>query len=89
MKRRRKKVIPVHLCTLPSRVAEHPEAHWTERPVILKRRDGTCEVLGDTADLDAAARWVLGHGPTAEVVSPDVLRRKVARQAREIAERYE
>ena len=79
----------VHL-VVPSRAAERDlEAHWKAPPMVLKRPlTDRHEVLGETQDLQAAARWVLSYGAEAEVKGPPALREEVRRQAVRIACRH-
>ena len=80
----------VHASIPAHAAADSPEAHWKERPLVFERlHSGTCEVMGETKDLEAAARWALGFGAEATVCSPPALRDEVRRQARQIADRYE
>lgn len=62
---------------------------WVERPLLLKRADGTYDLIGTTARPDRLVRWVLSHGAAAEVRSPARLRRRVAAAARRIWRQYE
>lgn len=80
----------VHLSAPACVAQEAPEAHWQEPPVALERcRRGTCEVMGRTTDLEAAARWALGFGAEATVCGPPALREEMRRQAQLIAARYD
>ena len=80
----------VHLRAPVGVVREATEAHWRERPLVLERsRTGTAAVMGETTDLEAAARWALGFGADATVCGPPALRDEIQRQARAIARRYE
>ena len=83
------RVVAVHV-----RFDAHPQrrqnrVEWIEPPLGLGYHHGRYEVIGQSADLDGLVRWVLGFGPCAEVVGPDVLRARVARAARRIAARYD
>lgn len=62
---------------------------WAEPPLGLGRHRGRYEVIGQSADLDGLVRWVLSFGARVEVVGPEVLRRRVAREARRIAARHD
>lgn len=71
------------------RFETHPErkgpVQWAEPPLGLGRYHGGYEVIGQSADLDGLVRWVLGFGAGVEVMGPDVLRSRIAREARRIA----
>jgi len=82
-------VVAVHV-----RFDTHPEQRqrridWVEPPLGLGYHHGRYEVIGRSADLDGLVRWVLGFGPCAEVVGPDVLRQRVVQAAHRIAARYD
>ena len=62
---------------------------WTERPMLLKRADGTYELIGTSRNLQGLARWVLSFGTSAEVRCPEQLQREVALQARCVWQKYE
>ena len=62
---------------------------WTERPMLLKRADGTYELIGTSRNLQGLARWVLSFGTSAEVRCPERLQREVALQARRVWQEYE
>ncbi|MFB6231197.1 MAG: WYL domain-containing protein [Salinibacter sp.] len=68
--------------------AEDGPSLWVERPVLMERVDGTYDLIGTTAHLDALVRWVLSHGADAEVTGPDRLRRRVACEAWRIWTKY-
>lgn len=57
---------------------------WRERPLLLKRADGTLEIIGQSRNLQDLACWVLRFGPHAQVCGPDVLRQKLASMLRNI-----
>ncbi len=61
---------------------------WTERPMLLKRADGTYELIGTSRNLPGLARWVLSFGPDAEVRSPTRLQRRVEAEARRVWRTY-
>lgn len=62
---------------------------WTERPVLMKRADGTYELIGTSRNLEGLARWVLSFGTSVEVRCPKRLQRQVALQARRIWRQYD
>ena len=55
---------------------------------MTERADGSLEVRMQVAGLVDVARWALSYGGEAEVISPPVLRHRVAREARRMAARY-
>ncbi|MGI9240132.1 MAG: helix-turn-helix transcriptional regulator [Verrucomicrobiales bacterium] len=63
-----------------------------EMPAQLVQRSdqagGRCEIEALAYSLDWLAGWLLGLGAAAEVLSPEMLRAKVAAAANEIADRY-
>lgn len=59
---------------------------WDERPLLLKRADGTYELMGLSSNLEGLAQWVLSFAGDAEVESPVALRRRVRRAACRITE---
>lgn len=61
---------------------------WAERPLLMKRGDGTYELLGTSSNLRGLARWILSHGSDAEVKGPTRLRRQVATEAHKIWRQY-
>jgi predicted DNA-binding transcriptional regulator YafY len=56
--------------------------------MLMKRSDGTFELIGTSRNLEGLARWVLSFGTDAEVQGPDQLRRRVAAEALRIWARY-
>lgn len=64
------------------------EPLWERRPVLMKRADGTYELIGTSGNLKGLSRWILSFGPQAEVRCPDQLRRRVAVEARRIWRQY-
>lgn len=61
---------------------------WTERPLLMKRADGTYELIGMSRNLPGLARWVLSFGSDAKVQGPDCLRRRVVVEARQLLGKY-
>jgi predicted DNA-binding transcriptional regulator YafY len=75
------------------RLATHPDRHrrrarWVEPPLGLGYNCGHYEIIGQSTDLRGLTRWVLGFGAGVEVLGPDALRERVAREARRIATRH-
>ncbi len=64
------------------------EKVWHESELKLQRPDGGIDLLLHTAGLTDLARWVMQYGAEAEVISPPVLRRRVATEVRRMAELY-
>jgi len=62
---------------------------WVERPILMKRKDGSYELIGTTRNLEGLARWVLSFGTNAKVHGPDQLQRRVAIEARKVWRRYD
>jgi hypothetical protein len=62
---------------------------WTERPLLLRRADGTLYLLGISAHLEGLARWILSFAGDAEVESPPALRDWVRTSALEVLDRYD
>lgn len=61
---------------------------WSERPLLLKRMDGTVQLIGTTADLGPLVRWILSFGPGATVESPVRLQRWIRRLLTRAAASY-
>jgi len=57
---------------------------WAERFVLMKRADGTFELIGTSRNLKGLARWVLSFGTDAEVCGPTQLQRWICETARRI-----
>lgn len=85
--RSRAYAVHVRFVTRPTRL-HATGVEWTEPPLGLGYARGHYEVVGQSADLDGLVRWVLRFGDAVEVLGPDVLRARVARIARRIAERH-
>lgn len=64
------------------------EEVWHESQILKRRDDGVLEVLMQVTGLNDVARWVLSYGGEAEVLSPPVLRHRVAVEARRMAAFY-
>jgi predicted DNA-binding transcriptional regulator YafY len=56
---------------------------------IERRSDGSVEITYNVADVDELARWVLGWGAQAEVISPEGVRARIRMLNAEIAAKYE
>ena len=65
------------------------EPFWTERPLLIKRADGTYELIGTSRNLGGLARWVLSFGTSAEVFAPSPLQRRVTLLARRVWKQYD
>ncbi len=64
------------------------EDAWHPTQTLVERADGSVELRMEVTGLADVTRWVLSYGGEAEVLSPSVLRHRVAREARRMAERY-
>jgi|SRR5690625_227353 len=64
------------------------EEQWHTSQMMLRRPDGSLDLMFESAGLSDLTRWVLQYGAEAEVISPPVLRRRVAAEARRMAEMY-
>lgn len=62
---------------------------WADRPILMKRADGTYELIGTSRNLEGLARWVLSFGASAEVRGPAPLERLVAAEARRVRQKYD
>lgn len=60
---------------------------WHPSQKLLELPDGRLELTLRVADTLEVRRWILGHGPDAEVVEPAALRETLREQARALAER--
>lgn len=63
-------------------------ALWAERPLLMRRVDGTYELVGISENLSGLARWILSYGADAEVQGPSRLRQWVASEARRVLDMY-
>lgn len=64
------------------------EEKWHESQMMLERSDGRLDIMFEAAGLSDLTRWVLQYGAEAEVISPPVLRRRVASETRRMCELY-
>ena len=64
------------------------ERRWSQRQSIKELPDGSIILRMTVLGLWDVTRWVLSYGPSAQVISPAVLRRRVEEQAREIVSLY-
>lgn len=64
------------------------ENEWHPTQTLLTRADGSVELRMEVTGLADVTRWVLSYGGEAEVISPPVLRHRVAREARRMAQFY-
>lgn len=78
----------VHVRFSPYQARWIQEERWHESQVMALRTDGTLDVRMQVTGLNDIARWVLSYGAEAEVISPPVLRHRVAREARRLAALY-
>ena len=72
------------LCQPDPQVSGNARPIWDESPLLLKRADGTYELMGLSSNMEGVARWVLSFAGDAEVESPEALRRRVRCAARRV-----
>jgi predicted DNA-binding transcriptional regulator YafY len=73
-----------------SRVAKAAiAARIVEDRAVSRKADGSVEIAYRVSDVDELARWVLGWGAEAEIVSPENVRSRVRMLIAEIAAKYE
>lgn len=65
------------------------ETEWHPTQQMVARPDGSLDLHLQVTGLTDVARWVLSYGGEAEVVSPPVLRHRIAAEARRMAAVYE
>lgn len=78
----------VHVRFSPYQARWIREQEWHPTQVMTQRPDGTLDLRMEVTGLADVTRWVLSYGGEAEVISPPVLRHRVAREARRMTERY-
>lgn len=78
----------VHLRFSPYQARWIREEQWHPSQVLVERPDGSLEMHLQVTGLADVARWVLSYGAECEVISPPVLRYRIASEARRMAERY-
>lgn len=64
------------------------EAEWHPTQTMVERGDGSLELRMEVTGLADVTRWVLSYGAEAEVLSPPLLRHRVAAEARRMAAMY-
>ncbi|GAB5517873.1 MAG: transcriptional regulator [Rhodothermales bacterium] len=64
------------------------EVEWHPSQVMLVHDDGRLDLTMTVTGLDDVCRWVMQYGSQAEVISPPILRNKVAREVRRMYEKY-
>ena len=64
------------------------ENEWHPTQTLVERADGSVELRMEVTGLTDVIRWVLSYGGEAEVISPPVLRRRVAAEAHHMAALY-
>lgn len=79
---------PVRIRFSPYQARWIEEEKWHPTQLMTKRRDGSLELHMKVTGLADVAQWVLSYGGEAEVLSPPVLRHRVAREARRMAAQY-
>jgi len=64
------------------------EVQWHPTEIKLLHDDGRLDLTMTVTGLDDVCRWVMQYGSQAEVISPPMLRNKVAREARRMHDKY-
>jgi predicted DNA-binding transcriptional regulator YafY len=77
--------VAVHLETDVARQVHERHGHWME---IADHADGSITARFETATLDWASAWVLGHGSAARVLDPPELIERVQEAARGALQQY-
>jgi predicted DNA-binding transcriptional regulator YafY len=83
------KEYPVHIRFSEFQARWIQEEVWHESQLIVRRSDGTLDLMMQVTGLNDVARWVLSYGGEAEVISPPALRHRVAVEARRMALIYQ
>ncbi|GIV58262.1 MAG: DNA-binding protein [Rhodothermaceae bacterium] len=78
----------VHIRFSPYQARWIREERWHESQMMFMRPDGSLDLHMEVTGLTDVTRWVLSYGGEAEVISPPVLRHRVAREARRMAALY-
>lgn len=79
----------VHVRFTPYQARWIQEERWHASQLLTRLPDGSLDVRMQVTGLADVARWVLSYGAEAEVVSPPVLRHRVASEARRMAALYD
>jgi len=79
----------VHVRFTPYQARWIQEERWHASQIMTRRPDGSLDVRMQVTGLNDVARWVLSYGAEAEVISPPVLRHRVASEARRMAACYD
>lgn len=64
------------------------EREWHPEQKVVHEKNGALRLTLPMPSLFEAKRWILGWGAAAEVVAPAALRREMARETREMHQRY-
>jgi len=78
----------VHVRFSPYQARWIQEEKWHESQLMIKRPNGSLDVMMQVTGLADVARWVLSYGAECEVISPPVLRHRVAGDARRMTALY-
>jgi predicted DNA-binding transcriptional regulator YafY len=78
--------VELHLSGRAAIVAQSGQHHPTEK--LRKLKNGKLEYVATVAGLDEIARWVLGFGGEAVVVTPRELKQLVLKQAETLCEKH-
>ncbi|ARA93463.1 DNA-binding transcriptional regulator [Rhodothermaceae bacterium RA] len=79
---------PVHIRFSAYEARWIREQEWHPTQILIERPDGSLDLHMEVTGLTDVTRWVLSYGGEAEVISPPVLRHRVAREARRMAALY-
>ncbi len=78
----------VHLRFSPYQARWIREEQWHPSQLLVERPDGSLDVHLQVTGLADVARWMLSYGAECEVISPPVLRHRIASEARRMAACY-
>ena len=78
----------VHVRFSPYQARWISEEYWHASQVMILRPDGWLDVMMQVTGLADVARWVLSYGAECEVISPPILRHRVAGEARRMTGIY-
>jgi predicted DNA-binding transcriptional regulator YafY len=78
----------VHVRFTPYQARWIREEKWHDSQVMALRKDKSLDLRMQVAGLTDLTRWVLSYGAECEVISPPVLRHRIAAEARKMAETY-
>lgn len=85
---RGERTFAVHVRFTPYQARWIREERWHPSQVLVQLPDGSLDVRMQVAGLSDVARWVLSYGAECEVLSPPVLRHRVASEIRGLERIY-